>query len=144
MTQQGEKYCTIFSLFETGVDVGLEVNTEKIKYMLVSCHLDTGKNIFFLTVNKSFENVAKSKYLRTVTNQNCIHEEIKEQTEFGECLIPFCSESVFPSHLKNLKDYNTHNHTSIFVFYQCETWPLTLREENTLMMFENRVLRRIF
>jgi hypothetical protein len=31
-------------------------------------------------------------------------------------------------------------------FYRtaCETWSLTLREENRLRVFENRVLRRIF
>jgi hypothetical protein len=28
--------------------------------------------------------------------------------------------------------------------YGCETWPLTLREELRLRVFENRVLRRIF
>jgi hypothetical protein len=28
--------------------------------------------------------------------------------------------------------------------YGCETWSLTLREEHRLMVFENRVLRRIF
>jgi hypothetical protein len=30
------------------------------------------------------------------------------------------------------------------VLYGCEIWPLTLREEHTLRVFENRVLRRIF
>jgi hypothetical protein len=30
------------------------------------------------------------------------------------------------------------------VLYGCETWSLTLREEDTLRVFENRVLRRIF
>jgi hypothetical protein len=30
------------------------------------------------------------------------------------------------------------------VWYGCETWSLTLREEHRLRMFENRVLRRIF
>jgi hypothetical protein len=30
------------------------------------------------------------------------------------------------------------------ILYECETWSLTLREERTLRMFENRVLRRIF
>jgi hypothetical protein len=30
------------------------------------------------------------------------------------------------------------------VLYGCETWSLILREEHTLRMFENRVLRRIF
>jgi hypothetical protein len=30
------------------------------------------------------------------------------------------------------------------VLYGCETWPLTLKEEHRLRMFENRVLRRIY
>jgi hypothetical protein len=30
------------------------------------------------------------------------------------------------------------------VLYECATWSLTLREEQRLSVFENRVLRRIF
>jgi hypothetical protein len=30
------------------------------------------------------------------------------------------------------------------IFYGCETWSLTLREERKLRVFENRVLRRVF
>ena len=30
------------------------------------------------------------------------------------------------------------------VLYGCETWSMTLREERSLRVFENRVLRRIF
>jgi hypothetical protein len=30
------------------------------------------------------------------------------------------------------------------VLYGCETWSLTLREENRLKVFDNEVLRRIF
>jgi hypothetical protein len=30
------------------------------------------------------------------------------------------------------------------LFYGCETWSLTLSEEQGLRVFENRVLRRIF
>ena len=30
------------------------------------------------------------------------------------------------------------------VLYGCKTWPLTLREEKKLSVFENMVLRRIF
>jgi hypothetical protein len=30
------------------------------------------------------------------------------------------------------------------VFYVCETWSLTLREEYRLSVFQDRVLRRIF
>jgi hypothetical protein len=32
----------------------------------------------------------------------------------------------------------------INVLYGCKTWSLTLREENRLRIYENRVLRRIF
>jgi hypothetical protein len=31
-----------------------------------------------------------------------------------------------------------------FALYGCETWSLTLREEHSLRVFENRVLRIIF
>jgi len=30
------------------------------------------------------------------------------------------------------------------VFYGCETWSLTLREERSVKVFENRLMRRIF
>jgi hypothetical protein len=45
---------------------------------------------------------------------------------------------------KNLK---IKIYRSIFlpvVFYGCETWSLTLREERRLRVFESRVLRRVF
>ena len=30
------------------------------------------------------------------------------------------------------------------VFYGCETWSLTLRQERRLRVYENRVLRKVF
>ena len=32
----------------------------------------------------------------------------------------------------------------LVVSYGCETWPLTMREERKLRVFESRVLRRVF
>jgi hypothetical protein len=43
---------------------------------------------------------------------------------------------------KNIRIYKTI--ILSVVLYGCEIWPLTLREEHRLRVFENRVLKRIF
>jgi len=49
----------------------------KTKYMVMSCHQNAGQNHCLLTADKPCNNVTKFKYLETtVTNWNCIHEEI--------------------------------------------------------------------
>jgi hypothetical protein len=54
---------------------GLEVNIEKIKYILLSRHQNAGQNHDIKTANRSFENVAQFRSLgRAVTNQNLIQE----------------------------------------------------------------------
>jgi hypothetical protein len=62
---------------EASREVGLEVNTEKTKYMIVSRHQNVGQNHNLLVANKPFESVEKFKYLgTTITNENYVHEEI--------------------------------------------------------------------
>jgi hypothetical protein len=57
-------------------EVGLEVNTEKSKYMLLSHHQNAGQNHYIKIGNRCFENVAQFRYLgTTITNQNLIQEE---------------------------------------------------------------------
>jgi hypothetical protein len=61
--------------------VGLEVNPEKSKYMLMSRSRKIGQKHRIKIVNRSFENMAKFKYLgTTLTDQNYMHEEIKSRT----------------------------------------------------------------
>jgi len=50
-------------LLEASREVGLEVNTEKTKCMVMSRHQNAGQNHNFLIPNKSLENMAKIKYL---------------------------------------------------------------------------------
>jgi hypothetical protein len=65
------------ALLDASKEVGLEVNPEKIKYMLMSRQM-IGQKHSIKIANRSFEDVAKFKYLRTTqTDQNCMHEEIK-------------------------------------------------------------------
>jgi len=53
-------------------DVGLEINAEKTKCMIMSCHLNLGQNYSIWITNESFENGDD-------TNQNDIHDEFKSR-----------------------------------------------------------------
>jgi hypothetical protein len=126
--------------------VGLEINVEKTKYILLSCHQNAGQNQDIKVVNKLFENVSQFKYLgMTVTNQNLIQEEIKRRWSSGNA----CYNSVqnlLSYHLlsKNVKMRIYKTIILPLVLYGFETWSLTLKEEHRLRVFENKVLRRIF
>jgi len=67
------------------------------------------------------------------------------QIKFREFLLPFYSEPL-SSHLisKNLKIKIYRTIILPVVFYGCETWSLTLREEHILRAFKNTGLMRIF
>jgi hypothetical protein len=60
-------------------------------------------------------------------------------------LLSFDAESfVFQFVIQKFKIEVNRNIILPVVVYGCETWPLTLREERKLRVFENRVLRRTF
>jgi hypothetical protein len=90
--------------------------------------------------------VTKFKYLgTTLTDQNCITEEIKSRLNSGNACY-HSVQSLLSSRLLSRNVQVKIYKTIILpvVLYGCETWSLTLREEHRLRMFENRVLRRIF
>jgi hypothetical protein len=60
-------------------------------------------------------------------------------------LLSFGAESFVSSFLSKNIDIKIYRNIILpFVLYGCETWPLILRMERSLRVFENRVLRRIF
>jgi hypothetical protein len=66
------------TLIDASKEVGLEINMEKTKYMLLSRHQNVGQNLDIKIADRSFENVSQFKYSATkVTNQSCIWEKIK-------------------------------------------------------------------
>jgi hypothetical protein len=92
-------------LTDASKEVGLEINTEKTKYMLLPHHQNAGQNHGMRLATRSFENAAHFKYFgTTVTNQHLIQEEIKRRLNSGNA----CYHSVqnrLPSRLlsKNVK-----------------------------------------
>jgi hypothetical protein len=86
-----------------------------------------------------------SKYLETtLANQNSIHEEIKCRFKSGNACYHSVQNLLSSSVLSKYLTIKTYRTIIFSVFYGCETWSLTLKEEHSLRVFENRVLRRIF
>ena len=105
-------------------EIGLEVNVEKIKYMVMSRDQNAGQNGNTQMGNKSFETVEEFKYLGTIlSNQNSIHKEIKSRLKSGNAChhsVHNLSSSSLPSKNTNIK---THRTTILpIVLYECEIW----------------------
>ncbi|KAJ4428231.1 hypothetical protein ANN_24248 [Periplaneta americana] len=127
-------------LLEASKEIGLEVNPEKTKYMIMSRDENIVRNGNIKIGNLSFEEVEKFRYLgATVTNINDTREEIKDRINMGNACYysvqKFLSSSLLSKNLK-VRIYKTV--TLPVVLYGCETWTLTLREEQRLRVFENK------
>ncbi|KAJ4426792.1 hypothetical protein ANN_26591 [Periplaneta americana] len=101
-------------LVQASKAIGLEVNPEKTKYMIMSRDQNIVRNGTIKVGDLSFEEVEKFTYLGATSS------------------------------VKNLKVRIYQTVILPVVLYGCETWTLTLREEQRLRVFENKVLRKIF
>jgi hypothetical protein len=127
-------------------EIGLEVNADKTKYMVVSRDRNAGRGRSMEIDNSSTERVEEFKHLgTTLTDQNSYQEEIKSRLKLGNSCYHSVQNLVSSSLLsKNLKIKIYRALILPVVLYGCETWSLTLRENRTTRMFENRSLRRVF
>jgi hypothetical protein len=118
------------ALLDASKEVGLEVNPEKTKCVLVSRCQKAGQRHGIKIANRLFEAVAKFKYLgTTLTYQNCIHEEIKSRLNSGNAcyhLVQSLLSSCLLSRNVKVKIYRTI--ILPVVLYGCETWSLMLRK----------------
>jgi len=127
-------------------EIGLEVIADKTKYMVMSRGDQNAVRIQSVRIdNSTFERVEEFKYLgTTLTYQNSIPEEIKSRLRSGNACYHSVQNLLSCRLLsKNLKIKIYRTIILPIVFYGCQTWSLTLREERKLRVFENMVLRRI-
>jgi sorting nexin-29 len=113
-------------------EIGLEVNAEKTKYMIMSRNQNAKQNHNMKLDNKSFERVKQIKYLgTTLTDRNSIQEEIKSRLKSGNACYRLVENLLSFSLLS--KDTKIKIYRTIIlpvVVYGCETWSLTLRKEH--------------
>ena len=103
----------------------------------VTLSLDTWFQTFW---GRHSDLIFKGRYFR---NQSCMPEEIKSRLNSGNC---YCSlVQIFCRLICQLKTkiYRTII-VLVILYYGCQTWFLTSREEHRSRVFENRMLMRIF
>ncbi|KAJ4431444.1 hypothetical protein ANN_20042 [Periplaneta americana] len=110
-------------LLEASKEIGLEVNPEKTKYMIMSRDENIVRNGNIKIGNLSFEEVEKFKYLgATVTNINDTRQEIRHRINMGNACY-YSIEKILLSSLlsKNLKFRIYKTVILPVVLYGCET-----------------------
>jgi hypothetical protein len=94
--------------------------------MLVLRYQETGQKHSIYIVNGSLEDVEKFKYFgTTLTDQNCVHEEIKSRLNSGNaCCRSFQSRLSFRLLSRNVKVKIHKTAVLQVVLCGCETWSL--------------------
>lgn len=130
---------------EKGAEFGFKVSEKKTKYMTTS--LSDSRSIDTLEVNgKHFETVDNFIYLGSqVNSDNSIGEEIRRRVTLGNRSY-VSLQKLFRSKTlnRNLKCELYRTLVRPVTVYGSEAWCMTQRDEQTLMVFERRILRSIF
>ena len=107
--------------------IGLQANSENTKYMVMFSRPACRTRSHIKIGNKSFERVKQFRYfVIPLTNQHCIHENIKTSLKLGNAC--YHSEQNILSCsllLRNIKIKIYRSITLPVILYGCETWSLT-------------------
>ena len=83
-------------------EIGLEVNADKTKYMIMSRDQNAGRSYSMKIYNNTIERVEEFKYLgTTLTNKNSIQEEIKSRLKLGNACYHSVQKLLSSSFLSN-------------------------------------------
>jgi len=135
---------TTSKLLRTSKSISLQVNEDKIKYLMVARR---SPSIDYITVNNyRFEKVDVLRYLGVnITSSNDIHKEINKRIACGNR----CYYTIMKLLKSKLLSHNSKTHLYLsylrpVVTYASETWSLTIGDSRRLITFERKVLRDIF
>jgi hypothetical protein len=85
------------ALLDASKKVGLKVNPQKTKSVLLSHYQKAGQKHRIKMMNRSFVDVAKFRYLETtMTDQNYTHEAIRSTQNLGNACYYLVRSLVFP------------------------------------------------
>jgi hypothetical protein len=146
LSEDSEKVRSTFrGLKSAAGKIGLQINQEKTEYLEISRN-NTSQNTGFIVDEMNFRNVSSVKYLGTnINSKNKTNEEIKARIHAGNrsyyALQSLISSKIL-SHRIKIEIYKTCIRP--IVLYGAEAWNTTIRDENILQSFENKILRKIF
>jgi hypothetical protein len=134
-------------LLDTAKRIGLEINTEKTEYLIMQ-RGELADHVFpFLEVEQyKFQRVREFIYLGSIlTEKNDELTEIKARLQSGnKCYYRLSNLLKTRMISKNLKIQLYRTLIRPVVMYGCEVWTLRKSEQNRLLIFERKILRRIF
>jgi hypothetical protein len=112
------------ALLDASKEVGLEVNPKKTMYILMSRSQKMVQKHSIKIANRSFEDVAKFKYLGTaLTDQNHMHEEINSELILGNAFYHLVLSLLSFRLLSGNVKVKIHKTIILpVVLYGCETW----------------------
>ncbi|CAI6370121.1 unnamed protein product [Macrosiphum euphorbiae] len=133
-------------LEEAAKKVGLQINEDKTEYMVVGRKDSTRMYPSLRVGNHDFNRVKQFKYLGSVlTEKNETDKEVAARIQSGnKCLYGLIRILGSQSLSRDIKLQLYITLLRPIITYGAETWTLRKTEENKLIIFERKILRKIF